>query len=392
MMLRNMKIPTIYIVLILISVAFFFVFEWLTPKSVSWRTTYAQDDKMPYGTYVIYNQLHDLFPGKTIEVNTKSYYELLHDTHKKNTLIIINREFYIDQASLESLLAYIARGNEVFISAMYFTPLLADTLGFSMESNFFAPGKTQYLSLVGDTAVTSLDATINAEFYRGFRKAGKKNDFTVMGRYGNNEINFIKFNTGKGVLYLHSTPMAFTNYYILKGITKDYVEKVFSLLTLNNVTWDNYIRHNRFLNTSDLIFIKSNPALRSAFYLSIILLVLFMFFYGKRRQKAVPVIAPLKNNSMDFADTISKLYLQQHKHKDIAEKQIRYFMDYVRLYYHLHPDFKSDQFKKSLALKAGKQESEVAELLDYMKTINKKSVVSAAGLLLLNKKIENFKK
>ena len=391
MNLKNTKIPVIYIVLILISVAAFFLVEWLTPKPVSWRTTYSPDDKMPYGTYVIYHQLQDLFPGKSVEVNRKSYYELLHGTRIHNTLIVINRDFYIDKSSLDALLNYVAAGNEVFISALYFAPQLADTLGFEMKPVFSIAGKNKQLTLAGDTAVTQVEKTINSEFYNSFRKTGDKENFEILGRYGTEDVNFIRFKIGKGTLYLHSTPMAFTNYYILKGITRDYTEKVFSMLKVNDVTWDNYVRRNKFLDRSDLMFIRSNPALRSAFYVAVIWLALFMFFYGKRRQQTVPVITPVKNTTLDFADTISRLYLQQHKHKDIAAKQIRYFKDYIRLYYHLHPDFKNEQFKKSLALRAGKTESETEELLAFIDTISNKNVVSASELLLLNKKIEDFK-
>ena len=392
MTLKNPKIPVIYFVLILISVAAFFLIEWLSPKTVSWRTTYSPDDKIPYGTYVIYHQLQDLFPGKTIDVNKKSYYELLHKTRKHNTLIVINHDFYIDESSMDALLDYVADGNEVFISALYFMSQLEDTLGFKMKPVFSVAGKNKELTLAGDTAVTQVEKTVNAEFFNSFQKEGNgKESFEILGRFGTEDINFIRFKIGKGTLYLHSTPMAFTNYYILKGITRDYTEKVFSMLSVNNVMWDNYVRRNKFLNRSDLMFIRSDPALRSAFYVGVIWLVLFMLFYGKRRQKTVPVIAPVKNNSLDFADTISKLYLQQHKHKDIAGKQIRYFKDYIRLTYHLTPDFKSEQFKKSLAMRAGRTESETKELLDYINTISTKNVVSAPELLLLNKKIEYFK-
>lgn len=392
MKIGNINIPSIYLVLVLISLVLFGLIEWLNPKEASWQTTYSSKDKMPYGTFVLYNQLQDLFPGKSIEKNSTNYFELLHSTSMRKTLLIVNDDFYTDESSVNAILNYASEGNEVFISARNITAYLEDTLGFQMESAFPDLGRTNQLTLVGDTTVSKLESAVNAEFYDCFSEPDEENEFEILGRYDGKEINFIKINFGDGAIYLHATPLAFTNFYILNGNTTGYVEKVFSLLELNDVIWDDYIRQKKYMNSSDLMFITSNPALRAAFNISIVLLLLFMVFYGKRRQRVISVVEPLKNSSLDFADTISKLYLQQHKHKNIAEKQIRYFNDYVRLHFHLQPGLKSGQFTSKLASRSGKDEYEINELLDYLHSFDGKKLVSANELLELNMKIENFKK
>ena len=48
--------------------------EFLKPKPIDWSVTLTRKDKIPYGTYVLYNTLKDIFPERKIIENKKTFY------------------------------------------------------------------------------------------------------------------------------------------------------------------------------------------------------------------------------------------------------------------------------------------------------------------------------
>ena len=129
-MLKN---KYLYVPLI-ISVILFIITEFIRPKPVDWRATFLRKDKIPYGCYILYSQLKDIFPGQTIEINKKSYYRFLKEKtiEKETSLLIIDQQFNPEKLDLDALLDFVSEGNNLFISAQEFGKNLEDTLGFSM--------------------------------------------------------------------------------------------------------------------------------------------------------------------------------------------------------------------------------------------------------------------
>jgi hypothetical protein len=70
-----------------------------------------------------------------------------------------------------------------------------------------------------------------------------------------------------------------------------------------------------------LRFILSNPALKYAWWVLLGGLALFIFFNAKRKQRIVPIVEPLKNNSVDFVKSIGNLYLQEGDFHDMMSKK-----------------------------------------------------------------------
>ncbi|MFT7082465.1 MAG: hypothetical protein ACJAT0_000940, partial [Nonlabens sp.] len=55
------KKSKIYLYIIFGVVALMLLLEVITPQPLSWEESYTSGDKIPYGAYVLYNQLEDLF-------------------------------------------------------------------------------------------------------------------------------------------------------------------------------------------------------------------------------------------------------------------------------------------------------------------------------------------
>src|SRR5690606_24922932 len=141
-------------------------------------------------------------------------------------------------------------------------------------------------------------------------------------------INLIRVNLGQGHIYIHTNPLAFTNVSLLYG-DYQYTNEILSLSSHKNFVWlnNNSLKKSQ-LKEHALQFIFSNPSLKWAWYLTLIALLLFLLINSKRKQKAIPVIEPLKNTTVDFIKTVSNLYLDSKDYNSIISKRLVYFNEY----------------------------------------------------------------
>jgi len=69
------KTIRIYVVLLVLIIAGSVAIEFSRPKPINWQATYNETHKIPYGTYVLYNELGNLFPECKVEKIRVSPYE-----------------------------------------------------------------------------------------------------------------------------------------------------------------------------------------------------------------------------------------------------------------------------------------------------------------------------
>ena len=192
---------------------------------------------------------------------------------------------------------------------------------------------------------------------------------------------------GKGNIFLNSTPAAFTNIYALRENQK-FIASSLSPLPPTRLVWlENYQVGHRELSTP-LRFILTTEPLAWAYYLTIFSILLFMIFEARRKQRPIPVIPPLANTSLEFAGTIGNLYYQRGDHKNIAEKRIHFFFDYVRTHFYLHGN--EPDFIERLSAKSLKPTDQIQLLMSGIQSCIQAKSITVDELSALNKKIEEF--
>jgi len=134
----------------------------------------------------------------------------------------------------------------------------------------------------------------------------------------------------------------------------------------------------------------SKPALKSAWYLALFSLLLFMVFNAKRKQRIVRVIKPLENTTVAFTKTIGNLYYETKDHNNLIAKKITYFLEYIRRVHYLDTEHLDEKFSRQLALKSGKDKAQTQKLVDLIVYLNAKRECTEHDLLNLNKTIEDF--
>jgi hypothetical protein len=139
-----------------------------------------------------------------------------------------------------------------------------------------------------------------------------------------------------------------------------------------------------------LRYVLSQEPLRWAYYLALSGVILFVVFNGRRRQRIIPVIPPKTNTTLEFVETVGRLYFQHGDHKNMAEKKIAHFLDYVRAHYYLKTDVFDQALCEKLAEKSGVEVEAVSALFKQIESIHAQPQISAAGLSELSRAIERF--
>ena len=369
----------------------------LTPK-------YGYKDKEPMGGYVAYHYINSLFNYGVTDVINKSFSKLRYEiNYDKSLYIIVAKAVFISRDDLESMMSYVSNGNTLFISAEYIDEKLIDTLGAKISfdfSTFFAQSeyemekKDTWLSLAQDPAA---DKQKYGFFFVPFDNRVISYDSSTTQELGYNEVhrsNFIAIDHGRGKFILHTAPAAFSNYFLLTGNNKEYLEKSFSYFKpeTSSVYWDNYYRLRKGTdeNFSIVKFFKKHPPLYYAFLLTLAALLIFIAFAGKRRQRLVPEKIPNTNTTVSYTETIGRLYLQKKDNRNIALKMFTYFLEHVRNNYYLNTQSLNNEFSEALSRKSGVPEEKVKHLLQLMDDTDRSDNISDIRLLELHNLIQEY--
>jgi hypothetical protein len=141
-----------------------------------------------------------------------------------------------------------------------------------------------------------------------------------------------------------------------------------------------------------LKYILSREPLKWAYYISIFSIIVYIIFQGKRKQRVIPVITPLKNTTLEFVKIVGKLYFQQKDHKNIAQKKINFFLDYLRSRYMVKTDELNPETVEKISLKSGIDKTEVKNIFNYINYIDICKRIKEEELQKINFLIETFYK
>lgn len=424
-------------------VALLFFYESSRPRPLNWQKSFTSGDKIPFGAFVLYDQLDEIFDGSDINSIDEVPVDFLigNDSINNGSYIFINDYLSFDKVETEYLMDFVARGNKVFISTAAAYGPLVDTLGLEINSSYYYPRSgndtirtrmvnpnfkdrtyvydkaseyryfevydTLNTKVLGevlafepskgfiadyiDDAIDSSSEEFTDEDYETPQTDEDINEEIRLTRE-TPQVNFVEVTVGDGAFYYNLNPIAFTNYYMLKDGKHQYAVEAMSYLNDGPVYFDDYGKSGRKVITSPLRFILTQPALKWAYYIALLAIAIYMIFASKRRQRIIPIVEPLKNNTVDFTKTIGNLYYQTGDHSSIINKKINYFLEKLRSQYFVNTNDLNSTFIKRLAEKSGKSHKQTEEIISYINQMRAKSMHNEYELKQLNKRIESFLK
>lgn len=373
---------------------------------INWYPSYAKSDKIPYGTFVLYNSVKESVEKDQLKEVNQPPYEFLADSSAavNGTYFFINNFISFDDAESDRILDWVARGNTLFVASASIGERILDTLHLDTESYYdldnlqrkplyglsnprLKKSHSYYIDLeIGATSFDEID-TLQTVVLGEFDLS--KEDTLHMEEP---KIHFISQAFGEGNILLHLMPEAFTNYGMLHNDNYKYVEDVLKYLPADRpIYWDNHYNNGKVIRTSPLYVFLENRYLKWAYYMLIIGVLLWVFFEGKRKQRAIPIVTPLANKTIEFTETIAGMYLEKKDHTSIAYHQINYFFDFVRSEYLVNTGKRDAEFLERVRLKSGNSKEETDLLFQYIEGVLNTGSVSQEQLLRLNKLIEAFK-
>ncbi len=380
------------------------------PRRFDGRITLNPTHKIPYGAYVSYQLLQQQFPGAKLLISNAAPEEWklpAKDTTGLVLFILINY-FNPTSEELNSLTYFAQKGNTVFISALqmnetaqhFFSVKEDDLYGkYSVSQNSDAINISDSFSVSLDTTVFTPPYSFSypgISYHNRFIRYDSIYTYPLGYNSKTTFENLLAIHTLKGTFLLHSAPITFSNLFLLYGNNHVYFEKLMSLLPSETkyILWDEYFMYRKSVEKDDhgsvLHVLLKYENFRWAFWLTIIVVALYVVTEMKRRQRLTPEYTRPANDTVNFVTTIGKLYFEKGDHKNLAEKLSVYFLDFVRNKYKIPTTEINPQFAKTLAAKSKVPVEEITAITDDLIQIRISDSITQQQLMKYYNRLEQF--
>lgn len=347
-------------------------------KKTDWRVSFDKNSKEPYGCYLAYQSLSDMFPQAKIHGGKDLFAEIkrgINETGSQSSTshltLSVCRNFSVDSLERDQLFRYAEVGNFLCIVSENFSQNILDSFHATpipknqYQSNYFSDKEDTIQQQTLHVFVNHNEETF---WFHGLPLGGGfasdtswKGDQYYLSylQTQDNPASLIRF-VGDGVIMICRTPIAFTNHFLLQRDNRKSYERFLSFFpaTISHVHWfSGYERKMSAESESHMGDLFHFPPLFSAFMLLALLLLVYALFGAKRRQRIIAPKDPLENTSLAFTETVGQLYYQRKNNKNLSDKMLTHYFEQVResLGISLHPtdpsfaEILSRKTKQSLA-------------------------------------------
>lgn len=376
------------------------VYFAMQPKRYIWYPTYNIESEEPYGLSLFAALLKENGRQDGFKLVSKRLDVVLPkvDAAKTHNYLVVADYFNPDSAEIAAIYGFLQKGNNVFYAVNYEHPYLAfaivhglDSL-HSLQKELF--NEDAYKANYPDSISQKLDEIdytkrdsvfevyqaallekMNAYSFSDSALFGPKivldmadgsNSVPLVYQYRKDSADYLwqrispifdkktekratfgkeklpafaKLKVGKGQLYLCSTPMLFTNYYLIKKPHFSFASALLSQIPPGDILLDNVKRHNNDLgrnggndlSDSPLNFILKHSALAWAWYTLLGAVILFVVVGSKRKQRIIPVVQANHNASLIYAKTLGSLQLKNHDNTAKANEIFNHFLQHLRV-------------------------------------------------------------
>lgn len=382
-----------FIIGIVLFLLIMFVVEYHLPKKFVWNPTFGQHDHQPLGGAVFDDVLKSSLPDG-YSLSRKTFYQFAADSSPRKSILVVTQHLDLVKADVSALLDLARRGNKILIASSSFSPLLADTLGFNNSYAYFNPRRLKEYAAdllerdsvfwIGDSAVYDKRTFRFYPHLCGiyFTKYDSLSLPLATSRIDSMQM----FNDslpdcfppvaisrpfGRGEIVLVTTPLLFTNYGMLDGDNAAYLFRLLSHLKGLPVIRTEAYGAGAQIEESPFRYFLSQRPLKWALYLTMSVLVLFMVFTARRRQRPIPVIREQANRNLEFTELIGILYYQKKNHADLVRKKFTYFAESLRrnIQVDVEDDGNDDVLCSRIARKTGNEEVKVRNLFRKLRPV-----------------------
>jgi hypothetical protein len=375
-----------FAITLFVGLIIYFVYVNRNNNKYDWTESYKASNIEPYGGFIFSKLLEDYFPKHEFNINKKSYIKAgIFDNNKKiSNFIFLGQVMYLNKKNAASLINWVEKGNTALLIASEL-PSEIDSL-FKLNSVNKEDWSKNYSINDSIIAANFYQAELNRKenYTFHYQFAEKKMDYYwkhINGIQFENEsklkalayldsgfVNFCSVKIGSGKIFYHTNPLFFSNYHLIQKDRAEYVSKVLSFLPEADILLDQYALSWQFnqqqgngsgSGKSPLSFILNNEALRWGWYTFLTLVFCYILIGIRRHQKAIKVIEPLNNTSLEFVNTIGRLQFLQKNHPSLIRHQMRYLMLFIREKYKIFATDLNEEIINQIAIKSGVNKEDI---------------------------------
>jgi hypothetical protein len=401
-------LPYILGALLLVGLVFLVMTAKKPQRIMDERVTLKQKDKIPYGFYVARKMLPSLFPFSKItsDKNEPGEWFSINKNQRSQAVFLVGRQFNPSVGELRQITDFVKAGNYVYVIAQSLNYNVREGLGLDNEISMsgeinpdsvhlylvppkFSRGEYVYPGRYIAGNFINTDAT-------GNYVTSDASASLVLGKNSKALPNFIQLRVGAGSLFINLAPAAFTNYFLLYNNNINYYEKAVSVIPLNvsRVVWNDYylskIEKENEPNWLGVLF--RYEAFRWALLTALFTIIIFMLMEMRRRQRYIPVYEKPKNETLDFVQTIGRLYYDKKDHLDLARKLGAYFLDHVREKYRLQTENLDNEFISALHFKTSYPLKNLQQIISFILFTRQAEAISEYQLSRFHEQLETFYK
>ena len=389
-----------------------------TGDKYKWYESYKHDGEQPYDFKITIDVLQTLLPKQDFNIVKESIKEeVKYNEQEVSNYLFIGHNLYLDSTSLDHLLTFVDKGNSAFIVSKYIPYEIIDNLIYD-EVYIQEDSYTSSFDYHEDSVIYPYFLHPNLKREKPYEFRYKYRDkyfpyywehidlgmfydsamvYQELGKLDKERTNFVRVKHGDGYFYFHSNPILFTNFFVIDTNGYDYLTAFLTHFGNGAIYWDEKSKipdynfnDNTSLSRSPLNFILSEPALKWAWYILLSIALLFMLFRAKRQQQIIPVLPANENTSLDFVNTIGRLYFLQKNNKQLAERQSEHWFSFIRKKYGIATTKLDKEFIKKLSVKSELPSQLIQKIIDNHFIIEKESVVSDETLIYFHQLIQEF--
>lgn len=390
-------------------------------RSKLWPVTFYPNDKSPYGCFMLQEMLAEMLGSDNVEFPFVAGESFANEHQDTGALyIMFGYDVFMRDVDWKGIVEFAERGNTVLIAVQnlpydideeYFDYELEDYWSQNIQLTLFNGQITSAFTYQQNFMPSTLTWTgidnyvnLNIQQWKPLGKAVVGND--VM-------YNLIEFEAGKGKLIFCTTPIIFTNFAMKNG-TYYYTEGFFSSLQFSKVYFDEYARvpypeyyksnvwddeqeapsessdSNPSSYRSPLDFLMRNPALAISYLFIILTLITYVIFNSKRRQRAIPVAVKPLNLSVQFAETVARMYFHEGRPEDLLRQQERIFYHVSRKKYRVDTRDLSGRSEELLVVRSGKSKELVASIFNILRRLKNNERISQKDVNQMHEYLEQL--
>ncbi len=408
-----------------------------TDKEFYWGEDYSPVSVQPYGTSVMTKLLDDYFPGHNLTIVSTDINAALQDTKAEHrTYLYIGDYPYYTDSTFNIIKDFVSRGNDAFLALNSIPENLSNDILLKGQAMSNTYDTIYYTDSYGDSTYTlqenyADDPSVISEFeyskiamnffnndYRvhdGFQFTflvhsepsyyrwnyfypeylKRMPDYNKIGSiYSRNFTNFIQVPYGDGFFYIHVNPIVFTNLYQIEENKLDYTSKLLSYLKPGDILWDIATppQYKPEEQEGPLKYILSQQSLRWAWYVLLIGLGIFLIFKSKRLQQPIAVLEPNENKSLDFIQTIGRMYFLKRNNHQLVQQKMKLFLNFINERYRIPTQNVDEEFIEKVHMKSEVIVDAIQSIFKNYNEIITHPNVSDKDLLKLHQLMDTFYK